>query len=158
MAEDRLLQLHYRYDPSWGYTKLVGPGEGDLKYLEVGLLRLQAGQVYEETTVGSEVALTILSGTCDIGAGDESWSQLQRRDPFRDWERPTTVYVPIRTSFRVEAATELEIAVSKALTDFQGSPLAITNIPRLCTKAAAVGQRGDSRFGTGDEPEIAAGR
>lgn len=122
MTRRRVVELHYRYTPTWGYTRLVGPGQADLQYLEVGLLRLQAGQVYEETTAGQEVALTLLSGACDIRAGSQHWPDLHRRDPFRDWERPTTAYVPIQTPLRVEARSELEIAVSKALTDFQGQP------------------------------------
>jgi 5-deoxy-glucuronate isomerase len=115
------MQYHFRKAIVKGYTRLVGPGEGGLQYLEVGILRLPAGEKYSSTTKGSEVALVILSGYATVEAGSERWSGLGgRSDVFQG--PGDSVYVPLETSYTVTAETNLEVGVCKALTNFKGRP------------------------------------
>lgn len=65
-----------------GYTALV---DGNLRRMETGALRLQAGQSYELDTAGREYALVLVKGNCRFKAGErEECAFGPRRDPFRD--------------------------------------------------------------------------
>ena len=115
------MQYHFRRTVAHGYTRLVGPGEGGLRYLEVGMLHLPEGGDYSTTAEESEVALVILSGQATIEAGSERWSRLGgRSDVFQG--PGDSVYLPLGTTYAVTAQTNLEIGVCKALTDFRGKP------------------------------------
>jgi len=115
------MQYHFRKTIVDGYTRLVGPGEGGLQYLEVGILRLPAGSSYSAATEGSEVALVILSGQATVKAGGEQWCGLGgRADVFQG--PGDSVYVPLAAPYSVAAETELEVGVCRALTDFEGKP------------------------------------
>jgi 5-deoxy-glucuronate isomerase len=132
-------KLHFRHKPVSGYTRMVGPGEGELEFLEVGILRLDGSQVFESATDGQEAALTLLSGRCSAEVEGNRWEGLYRRDPFRDWDKCTTVYIPIGSSYRVEADGPVEIAVSKAATDFKGEPRLI-GPEEVATRVVGRGQ------------------
>lgn len=115
------LPYHFRKDIAEGYTCLVGPGEGGLQYLEVGILKLPADRSYSSTAEGSEVALVIFSGQATVEAGGERWAGLGgRTDVFQG--PGESVYVPPGASYTVTAETDLEMGVCKALTDFRGEP------------------------------------
>jgi 5-deoxy-glucuronate isomerase len=118
------MQYHFRTNIGEGYNRLVGPGEGGLQYLEMGILTLRSGGSYSCTVVESETALVIFSGRATIDVGDVRWDHLGgRTDVF---EGPgDSVYVPPAVSFAVTAETPLEVGVCKALTDFQGEPQVI---------------------------------
>jgi 5-deoxy-glucuronate isomerase len=115
------MQYHFRKTLVEGYTRLVGPGEGGLQYLEVGILKLPTGGCYSCAPEGSEVALVILSGQGTVEAGTERWSDLGgRADVFQG--PGDSVYVPLATRYSVAAETDLEVGVCKALTSFEGQP------------------------------------
>ncbi len=114
-------RYHFRRDISIGYTRLVGPGEGELRYLEVGILKLPAGGTYSSMEQAAEVALVIFGGRATVEVGNQRWSGLgSRTDVFQG--PGDSVYIPPGMPFTVSAETELEVGVCKALTDFQGEP------------------------------------
>lgn len=115
------MPYHFRKAVVEGYSRLVGPGEGGLQYLEVGILKLPAGRCYSSAAEGSEVALVIFSGHATVEAGGRRWGDLgERSDVFGG--PGDSVYVPLAASYTVTAETDLEVGVCKALTDFEGEP------------------------------------
>lgn len=133
------MQYHFRKDTMKGYTRLVGPGDAGLQYLEVGILRLCAGDSYSTTAEESEVALVIFSGRAAVEAGGERWDSLGgRADVF---EGPgDSVYVPLGAPYRVRAETDLEVGICQALTDFQSEPQVVR------ATAVECGWRGRRNF------------
>ena len=115
------LQYRFRKEIFEGYTPLVGPGEGGLQYLEVGILKLPEGGSYSSTPEGLEVALVIFSGQATIKAGSEQWDGLGGRASV--FEGPgDSVYVPLGAPYVVTAETDLEVGLCKALTAFRSEP------------------------------------
>ena len=115
------MQYHFHREMVEGYTRLVGPGEGGLEYLEVGILRLTAGGSHASIAEGSEVALVIFEGRATIEVGGDRWEGLGGRSDV--FQCPgDSVYVPLGASYTVSAQTDLEVGVCKALTDFEGMP------------------------------------
>jgi 5-deoxy-glucuronate isomerase len=113
------MQYHFRREVVEGYTRLVGPGEGGLQHLEVGVLKLPAGGSYSSTAEGSEVALVILSGRATVEAAGRRWDGLGGRSDV--FEGPgDSVYVPLAAPYTVIAETDLEVGVCKATTGFEG--------------------------------------
>ena len=118
------MQYHFRKDIVEGYTRLVGPGEGGLQYLEVGILRLPPGGSHCSTAQGSEVALIMFSGRATVEAGDRRWGGLGGRSDV--FEAPgDSVYVPLGATYTVTAESDLEVGVCKAKTGFRGEPQAV---------------------------------
>jgi 5-deoxy-glucuronate isomerase len=77
------------------------------------VLRLETGRTLERDTGSEEVCLVILSGRCRISAGQDGWEDVgERESPFDG--PPYAVYLPPQTTYRVEATTELELAVTSA--------------------------------------------
>jgi len=133
------MQYHFRRDITEGYTRLVGPGEGGLQYLEVGILKLPSGGSYSTATGDSEMALVIMGGRATVEAGGERWANLGGR--VNVFEGPgDSVYVPPATPFTVIAETDLEIGVCQARTDFQGKPQVVR------ASEVEVGWRGRRNF------------
>lgn len=108
-----------------GYDEVVKIGR-DTKYIGLGLLNLSSGQKFKGETKDKEVALIILSGKCDVKAGDLRFSGLgKRKDVFSG--KATAVYLPVDTEYEVENVSEgtLEIAVVLAVSQKKYAPFVI---------------------------------
>jgi 5-deoxy-glucuronate isomerase len=103
--------LKYHYEPVAGYKTIVEPGDGGLRFLEFGMLHLDQDTVFNGQSGEREAFLVLISGTCAVEVGDEQW-RIQRASVFS--EHATSVYVPPRTCYRVQAAQATEIAVALA--------------------------------------------
>lgn len=76
--------------------------------------RLAPGQVHEAATGDNEACLVIIGGKATIAAGDERFEGIgERSGPF-EGKKPYSVYVPWHSRYRIEAETELDIAVCTA--------------------------------------------
>lgn len=101
--------LHRR--PAWreGMTSVVRKGR-DLRHVGLSILRLRTGSQLARTTTADEVALVILTGTCDIEAPGHRWEGLGGRRKVFDGPA-TAVYIPSYSHWQVTAVTDVEVAV-----------------------------------------------
>jgi len=101
-----------------GYTRIVSPENSELKYIEFGRLFLpEKNEEYSGKTEGREAVLTIFGGRCSVQvetADQEiSYNSIgDRRDVFSG--KPTMLYLPPNSKYRIIAETTVEIGVSTA--------------------------------------------
>jgi 5-deoxy-glucuronate isomerase len=97
-----------------GLVHRVTPKSAGWGYVGFELFRLRPGQTLSAETGGDEVCLVIVGGKATIDAGDQRFPGIGvRTSPF-EGKKPFAVYVPYRSPYRVEAASELELAVCRA--------------------------------------------
>jgi 5-deoxy-glucuronate isomerase len=96
-----------------GSVVRVTPESAGWEYVGFEVLRLETGRTLERDTGSEEVCLVILSGRCRVSAGQDEWEDVgERESPFDG--PPYTVYLPPGTTYRVEATTNLELAITSA--------------------------------------------
>ena len=101
-------------EPGAGGSVLrVTPGSAGWDWVGFEVVRLQAGRTLERETGGEEVCLVVLSGRCGVFAEEDEWRGIGGRESPFDGP-PYAVYLPPGTAYRVEAATDLELAVTSA--------------------------------------------
>lgn len=93
----------------WG---TITPEQAGWRYLTFGVERLAAGDALERETGGEEAALVLLVGHCRVSADGVRFELGPRSGVFE--ALPWTLYLPRDTAFRIEAVSELELAVSCA--------------------------------------------
>jgi 5-deoxy-glucuronate isomerase len=94
-----------------GSVVKVTPQSAGWEYVGSEVFRLGTGRTLERDTGSEEVCLVILSGRCRVSAGQDEWEGVgERESPFDG--PPYAVYVPPGTAYRVEATTDLELAVT----------------------------------------------
>jgi 5-deoxy-glucuronate isomerase len=96
-----------------GSVVKVTPESAGWEYVGFEVLKLEAGQTAERRSEGEEVCLVVLSGRCHVAAGANEWRDIgERNSPFDG--PPYAVYLPPGITYRVEAATDLELAICSA--------------------------------------------
>lgn len=106
---------HFRVHPAEGYTPIVTPGQGELKYIEFGLLNLLPGASYAGATADCEAVLVLLSGDAIVRCDDgEPWA-LRRAGIFE--EPASGAYIPPDAQFAVETPSGLLAALAFAPSD-----------------------------------------
>ena len=108
------LVVHSEREPgAEGSVLRVTPESAGWDWVGFEVVRLDAGQILERKTGSEEVCLVILSGRCDVVAEGEEWRGVgERASPFDGL--PHAVYLPPGTQYRVEATTDLELALTSA--------------------------------------------
>jgi 5-deoxy-glucuronate isomerase len=96
-----------------GSVVKVTPESAGWEYVGFEVFRLESGQTLEREAADEEVCLVAVSGRCRVSAGDEEWDDVGGRESPFDGP-PHAVYLPPGTSYRVEAITDLELAVCSA--------------------------------------------
>jgi len=87
--------------------------------------RLIRGQEWAFETGKSELVLVVLSGTLNVKSNRGEWKGLgQRPNVFSGL--PYALYLPIGTSFMVQAVSDCEFAVAWAATDESHAPRLVT--------------------------------
>ncbi len=113
--------------PDCGHQSVFQPGEHGIRWLGLEILRLKAGEGWEDRLDNVEVALVILGGRCDIsvkGREEVSWKNIgDREDIFSGL--PTAVYAPRGSELKVAASKTLELAIIKAPCDVDLLPALI---------------------------------
>ncbi|GLG00678.1 5-deoxy-glucuronate isomerase [Alicyclobacillus hesperidum subsp. aegles] len=110
----------------FGYVDLVPAANGaGLKWISLGLLRLQAGASYRGKLDGREAVLVLLRGTCKVQVAGQDFGPYTRQNVFA--ERATAVYVPVDGDYIVTNAGEgiLEVAVCQAVAEESHEPFAV---------------------------------
>ena len=99
-------------DPD-GSVLQVTPETAGWRHVGFEVIRLEEGGSAQRETGGEEACLVVLSGRCSVGDGQNEWDDVgRRRNPFDSL--PHAVYLPPGVDYRVEATTDLEIAVCSA--------------------------------------------
>lgn len=107
-----LLLKNHEPDAS-GLVHRITPESAGWERVGFATFRLQPGQVLERETGGNEACLVIIGGKATIAAGPERFEAIgERSNPFEG--KPWSVYVPWHSRYRVEALTDLELAVCEA--------------------------------------------
>ena len=71
----------------------------ELEYCGFGLLKLEAGEIYESKTCDEEAVLAIMSGKCNVSVSGEDFIDLGgRKDVFSG--NPTSVYIPLKVHIK----------------------------------------------------------
>ena len=113
-----------KYQKRNGLTSVVAHGESGLKKVMFDLLRLEADESYVGDTELKESAFVILSGTCSISGADFNFKHIGiRKDVFSG--KPTSVYLPCKTSYKIDANTDLEIGICSAGSTRRSAPVLI---------------------------------
>ncbi len=110
-----------------GYNPIMCPGDFPLKYLKLGRLFLTDQQAsYTEDTGDDEVAISILSGTCNIRAdGEDLWEALGGRKSMLSGP-PTMAYIPRNRKWSIEKSSEiLHAAVFRATARRDTAPVIV---------------------------------
>ena len=119
------MSLIKKYQKITGLTNVVGKGESGLKKVMFDLLKLEAGKSYIGDTQLNESAFVILSGNCTISGIDFNFDHIgSRKDVFSG--KPTTVYLPCHTSYKIIAVTEVEIGICSAESTLKSPPVLIS--------------------------------
>lgn len=118
------MSLLKKYKPGYGLTHVVTKGEKGLKQAVFDLLKLKKGDSYSGNTQASECAFVILSGTCNFRGDNFSFEKIgKRKDVFSG--KPTTVYLPNHSAYKIEAVEEVEIGICSAESTLQSEPVLI---------------------------------
>ena len=91
----------------------VTPESAGWKYVGFEVLALGSGQTVERETGGTEVCLLVLSGTCNVTSEGDEWRGVGGRGSVFDGA-PDAVYLPPNKSYRIEATSDVEIALNAA--------------------------------------------
>ncbi len=109
------------YVPTPGYSAVLTPGDGQLKHITLGILRLNAGETITfRPETDHEAALTIATGVVDAAARNgQRWEALGGRASV--FEGPTdTLFVPAGHNLDLHAASNTEIIIAQARSEFKG--------------------------------------
>ena len=109
---DLVVTSSTRPDEQGSVLKVTPPSAG-WEYVGFEVLRLADGRTVERDTGGEEVCLVVLSGFCTVSTAEEEWTGIGGRDSVFEGP-PYAVYLPPGTGYRVEAVSDLELAVCSA--------------------------------------------
>lgn len=117
MTKNQQLLIPSQDSGGTGVFAKVSAQQAGWDYLNMAAIRLDKGQTYEGTTGEHEHVSVILGGRCHFHTDKGRYDNIGRR-PNVFSGMPWAVYVPRRTSFRIEALTDgLEIASCWVPTD-----------------------------------------
>lgn len=92
----------------------VTPESAGWKYVGFEVFSIKKGNVLERQTIDNEVCLVLLSGLANIKTDDEEFMKIGKRMSVFEKSPPYSVYIPNNEQFKVEALTDVELAVCSA--------------------------------------------
>jgi 5-deoxy-glucuronate isomerase len=107
-----------------GEWEAVTPQSAEWRYLSFGVWTGPAGTSEELATHESEVALVALGGRCLVEALGKRWEIGGRANVFEGM--PWALYLPPATVYRLQALTDLELAVCAARCERSFPPALVT--------------------------------
>ncbi|PTM57911.1 5-deoxy-glucuronate isomerase [Desmospora activa] len=97
-----------------GNVLRITPESAGWQYVGFEVYTLQQGQTWQQHTDDQEVCLVLLSGKAHVSSTNEQWQNIgQRMDVFEKIP-PYSVYIPSDDCYRIEAVTDVEVAVCLA--------------------------------------------
>lgn len=115
------MSLLIKAELSQGYNELLRVGDPRLEYLSFALISLPAGQSYAGELGGREAVFVILKGKCNVEVGSASYPGIGGRSNVFE-ERGYSVYVPVGARYRIEALSDLEVAVCMSEAETEKPP------------------------------------
>src|SRR5690606_9512991 len=97
-----------------GKVLQITPASAGWEYVGFEVYQLKKGQVLEKETGEQEACIVLLSGKANICTQQKEWNAIGERMRIFEKIPPYSVYVPSSDRYRVEAVTDLEIAVCLA--------------------------------------------
>lgn len=94
-----------------GNAITITPESAGWKYVGFEVYHLKKGQMFEKETGRNEMAVVILSGLANAATKSKHWDNIGKRMSVFEKIPAYTVYVPHDDQIKIEALTELEIAV-----------------------------------------------
>lgn len=94
------------------HLQVVTPESAEWEYVGLDVVKLKAGASIELATGADECALVPLSGRCTVDLSGETYDIGGRASIFDG--KTSALYVPIDSDYRIEAKTNLEIAICSA--------------------------------------------
>ena len=105
------LKIHPKADE--GRIVRVSPETAGWTYVGFDLWKLKPGGLASGGEAGREACLVFISGTGKVTAGDQDFGSIgERTSPFDG--KPWSVYVPAGMAWRVDAASDVTLAVCTA--------------------------------------------
>ena len=101
----------------------VTPEAANWEYTGLHVRRLGAGENWSDETGSDEVAIVLLGGRCRVTSGEDTWEIGERATIFDG--QPWALYLPIQSTFQVDALTDAEIAVCSARAEEHHPPVLI---------------------------------
>jgi 5-deoxy-glucuronate isomerase len=147
-TSDRTLGKFFNVPKTKGHQSIFQPGQQDIHWLGLEILRLDAGESWRDTSGDRETAVVILSGLCTItvGKGKEfRWEKIGGRDSIFSGSA-TAVYVPRMSEVSIAAENKLEIALVQAPCEVDLPPVLITPEDVKVISAGVANWRRDVRL------------
>ncbi|WP_100331165.1 5-deoxy-glucuronate isomerase [Bacillus xiapuensis] len=94
-----------------GNVLRITPESAGWEYVGFEVYQLKKGQVFETATGDREMAVVLLSGRANASTKSSSWENIGERMSVFEKKPAYTVYIPNDDEVKVEALTDLEIAV-----------------------------------------------
>ncbi len=107
-----------------GSVLKVTPQSAGWEYVGFEVLRLDPGRTAERRADGEEVCLVPLSGRCTVSTENDEWKAVGERESVFDGA-PHALYLPPGMDYRIEATTDLELAVCSAPAQKGEEPLLV---------------------------------
>jgi 5-deoxy-glucuronate isomerase len=100
----------------------ITPESAGWTHVGFQVVKLDPGQAHEGGSVGREACLVLLTGIASIEAGELSVKRAGGRSSVFEDVPPAAAYVPAGTTYRVTAATPVELAIGTAPASGGGEP------------------------------------
>jgi 5-deoxy-glucuronate isomerase len=147
-ASEKILSKFLNVSKTKGHQSIFQPGQQDIHWLGLEILRLDGGESWRNSFGDRETAVVILSGLCTItvGKGKEfRWEKLGGRDSIFGGSA-TAVYVPRMSEVSITAENKLEIALVQSPCEVDLPPALITPGDVKVISAGVANWRRDVRL------------
>lgn len=113
------MQYKRHWDGRTGCTPIYRKGSAACKWIEIDMLKLEAGQSYTYSEQNKEYALILLGGICSVNGDGFRYSKIGKRKDVFDGPA-SALYIPRNRDFTVAADEHVTVAVCKspAVKDF----------------------------------------
>lgn len=98
-----------------GNVLTITPETAGWKYVGFKVISLEMGQIFENKTLdNNEICVVLLTGRANVQTDEQIWENIGERMDVFEKIPPYSIYVPTNNSIKVEALTDLELAVCMA--------------------------------------------
>jgi 5-deoxy-glucuronate isomerase len=124
IADPHALLLRSTEEAGTGAVIDVGPAQAGWEFISLRVQRIEANGFWNYASESDELCLLPLGGRCTVEVGDARWTIGGRSSPFTG--QPHALYLPVGSTVRVTADTDVELAVCGARADQRTAPREIT--------------------------------
>lgn len=104
-----------------GNTIKITPESANWKYIGFEVYKLKKGEFFQTESKNKELAIVLVTGRANVFCNENNWENIGERMDVFEKKPAYTVYVSVDDKVKVEAVTDLEIAVcsSSGNSDFE---------------------------------------